>query len=127
MKRDDPLLLPVCQICGKYKGVGPCKDVNCIDSYKSIRNDYVKMERRLDYRSCNHCENEAHILCSRCNSGFCETHGTGHDINQLERWNQLVGTCSICKQVVCENCWILEGDGAITCLEHHERGNRNHL
>lgn len=126
MTRDDPLLLPICQVCGKYKGVGLCKNSSCSSSkFTSSRENSVEMRKGSTHNSCSLCESVAVFLCSKCNRGFCEIHGTGQIEGQLVKCDQRLGTCSICKKVVCENCWILEGDGAITCLAHHEGGHKH--
>ncbi|MFX1484276.1 MAG: hypothetical protein ACFFCP_13935 [Promethearchaeota archaeon] len=125
MERDDPLLLPMCQICGKYKGIGPCKNSRCPGSIGESKIGGLG-ESRIEIRSCSRCENKAIISCSRCDSGFCKNHGHGATNNHLITLDQVVGTCIICGEVVCENCWILESDGAITCLVHHETHHRRY-
>ena len=127
MTRDNPFLLPMCQECGKYKGVGPCVDSNCPGSkITSTGNDSGERMEGPTYESCSLCRNETVVSCCRCSRGFCKKHETGKVEGRLVKWDQRVGTCTICKQVVCENCWILEGDGTITCLVHHEGGSRHH-
>lgn len=127
MTRDDPLLLPICQVCGKYKGVGYCRNSNCSSSkITSRRENSVEMRKESVHKSCSLCERAAVVSCCRCNRSFCDIHGTGQGEGCLVKWNQRVGTCSICTQVVCENCWILEDEGTITCLVHHEGRNEHH-
>jgi hypothetical protein len=126
MTRDDPLLLPICQVCGNYKGVGPCKNSSCSSSkITSSRENSVEMKIEPAPKSCSLCGSVAVVSCGECNRGFCEIHGTGQIEGQLLKWDQRIGTCSICQKVVCENCWILESDGAITCFVHHE-GSHKH-
>lgn len=121
MTRDDPLLLPICQGCGEYKGVGLCKNSTCSSSkITSNRENSVKMRKESVHKSCSLCESTSVVTCNSCNRSFCEIHGSGQGERYLVKWNQRVGTCSICTQVVCENCWILEEEGAITCLVHLE-------
>lgn len=127
MRRNDPLLLPICPICGKYKGVGYCRDPNCRGSkIISKRENELTIRKRSNNKSCSLCDNDAILSCCRCYLGYCKKHGIAENEEYLVKLDQRVGTCSICKQIVCENCWILEGDGAITCLEHHEGGSRHH-
>ncbi len=123
MTRDDPLLLPICPVCGKYKGVGRCKNSSCSSSKNTMSGENsVESRKGSTHNSCSLCESTAVVTCCRCNRSFCETHGNNQGDGYLVKWNQRVGTCSICTQVVCENCWILEDEGAITCLAHHEGG-----
>jgi phage host-nuclease inhibitor protein Gam len=127
MRRNDPLLLPICQICGKYKGVGYCNDPNCRGSKPaSKREDVVAIKNRFTNKSCSLCDEIAVLSCCRCNQGYCKAHGIAYTEEHLVKLDQHVGTCSICNQIVCENCWILESDGTISCLEHHEGGPRHH-
>jgi hypothetical protein len=69
---------------------------------------------------CSQCEKPADVECIRCGRGFCEVHGEEEITGHLSKWDQRIGTCTKCNQSVCENCWLLEGDGLITCLVHHE-------
>jgi len=107
MKRDDPILLPICQKCGRYKGVGTC---GCEGS-REMTDVSTK---------CSLCENTGTIACTRCGRRYCEVHGKEEVKGHLTKWNQRIGTCTICDQSVCENCWILEDNGLITCLAHHD-------
>ncbi|MGY5862964.1 MAG: hypothetical protein RTV41_00025 [Candidatus Thorarchaeota archaeon] len=118
MKRDDPLLLPICQECGKYKGVGPCSNPNCQKGGNVGKSHIEEMESSMP--ECSQCKRSAIITCSRCDRGFCEIHGKEEVKGKLSKWDQRIGTCTICNSMVCENCWILEGDGLITCLVHHD-------
>ena len=102
-------------------------DSKCPGSKITSEREYsVEMKKGPTNESCSLCENEVGVSCSRCSRGFCEKHGTGKDEGKLVKWDHRVGTCSMCNQVVCENCWILEGDGIITCLVHHEGGHGHH-
>ncbi|MFW9926054.1 MAG: hypothetical protein ACFFDM_04725 [Candidatus Thorarchaeota archaeon] len=126
MRRNDPLLQPICHICGKYKGVGPCSNPKCQESIGKSGVMTKPITKKIANRElCAICEKDAVLSCYRCNLGFCEIHGTAQAEEYLVIFDQRVGTCSICKQIVCENCWIFEGDGNITCLAHHEQGHRH--
>ena len=124
MKREDPVLLPICNHCGKYKGVGQCKNPTCQGSLKHSEKEGYVMEKDSSKESvsqpCSICQNDKVVTCSQCGQGFCITHGVGHDLNQLKTFHQRVGTCVECHQVVCENCWILNPSGDIVCLTHIE-------
>jgi hypothetical protein len=114
MSREDPLLLPICQQCGKYKGVGPCKNPSCSEFENESKISVQAM------KSCIICEKQQQVVCSRCGQGFCKEHGAGAELNQLATLNQRLGTCVECKKVVCDNCWILNPNGDIVCLIHLE-------
>jgi hypothetical protein len=118
MTRDDPLILPICQVCRKYKGIGPCKNPGCSESDSSSGES--ALSKQSPEAECSLCENEALVSCVRCARKFCLTHSKEEVESQLTRRDQRVGTCSICNQLVCEHCWILEGNGAITCIVHNE-------
>ncbi|MFW9788855.1 MAG: hypothetical protein ACFFE1_14335 [Candidatus Thorarchaeota archaeon] len=118
--REDPFLLPMCQQCGKYKGVGPCRNASCSEFEK---------ESNLDFRAtktCSICDRHQQVVCSQCGQGFCKEHGVGAELNQLATFNQHVGTCVECKLVVCDDCWILNPNGDILCLLHLEESGKNH-
>lgn len=115
MRREDPLLLPICEKCGKYKGIGPCKSPDCP---ASIDNHEITHKPRN--QSCKKCDKEAIVFCSQCKSGYCKTHSKGSKSNQLTDFHQCVGTCVECNQIICEDCWILNPNGDIVCLKHIE-------
>ena len=121
MTREDPLLLPICQKCGKYKGVGPCKNLACSESDGHITMD----PEHHSIISCSKCAEERVGVCSKCGKGFCKTHGKGAESKRLDNFHQIVGTCVECNQVVCEDCWILNPNGDIVCLEHLEKGRKS--
>ncbi|MHA2024919.1 MAG: hypothetical protein ACW98U_03365 [Candidatus Thorarchaeota archaeon] len=123
MKRDDPLLLPICQKCGKYKGVGSCSNPQCQEEENSGEDPFEEMKGSKV--ECSQCKRNAVVSCSRCNRGFCEIHGNEEVIGKLSKWDQRIGTCTICNLMVCENCWILNGNGLITCLIHYN-GHPHH-
>ena len=124
-KREDPVLLPICNHCGKYKGVGPCKNPSCQGAREHKEKVGSENEedtsKKLVTQPCNVCKNDQVITCSQCGQGFCRTHGVGHDLNHLGTFHQRIGTCVECQEVVCENCWILNPNGDIVCLTHVEK------
>ncbi len=125
MKRDDPALLPICKHCGKYKGVGLCKNQACPGSLGHLEEGGSEMEEAISKKPavqpCSICKNDQVVTCTQCGQGFCKTHGIGHELKQMGTFHQRVGTCVECQQVVCENCWILNPSGDIVCLAHVEK------
>ena len=125
MKREDPVLLPICNHCGKYKGVGHCKNPACPGSLRQLEKGGSEIEEDSSKKPvnqlCSICMNDQVLTCSQCGQGFCTTHGLGSELNQLGTFHQRVGTCVECHQVVCENCWILNPSGDIVCLTHVEK------
>ena len=124
MTREDPQLLPICEKCGKYKGVGPCKNISCPESVKHSEEGEPMTREDNPNESvnnpCSICGKEQVAICSQCGKGFCQTHSEGADLNLLGNFHQHVGTCVECQKVVCENCWILNPNGDIVCLTHLE-------
>jgi hypothetical protein len=130
MKREDPLILPICNHCGKYKGVGYCKNPACPGFLGQLDEEESETEEDNSKESvnqpCSLCRNDQVLACVQCGQGFCQTHSLGADLNKLGTFHQRVGTCVECHQVVCENCWILNPNGDIVCLYHikNERKTR---
>ncbi len=122
MKREDPLLLPICNHCGKYKGVGSCKNPACPGFLGQSEKGELVVEEGSSKEStnlpCSICRNNQVVVCVQCGKGFCQTHSVGSELNQLGTFHQRVGTCVECQHVVCDNCWILNPDGKIVCLTH---------
>ena len=110
------MILPYCQVCGKYKGVGPCKDPTCVAS----RVEGGNVTKEMKESSCDICGERQIMTCNQCGRGFCEQHSEHGDKSQLTAFDQQVGTCIQCEKVVCENCWILNPNGEIICLVHLE-------
>ena len=125
MTREDPQLLPICQTCGKYKGVGPCKNISC-QEFEKQSEEGESMTREVSpiepvVNPCTMCGMEHVVICAQCGKGFCQTHSEGADLNHLGNFHQHVGTCVECRKVVCENCWIMNSNGDIVCLTHLEK------
>ncbi len=125
MKRENPRLLPICQYCGKYKGIGQCTNPKCQSSEKHMdKQEQVSLEssaRDHEYQHCSICERDIEVICNQCGRGYCNLHSVGFNLNRLENFHQRVGTCIQCQQVVCERCWILNPNGDIICLTHLEK------
>lgn len=109
MSKKSEMLLPYCNKCGVYKGLGPCKICN------STETDSIT-EREI----CSRCKESMKIQCQRCESSFCSAHSDGSQLQKLSNNSQIIGTCAKCGIFVCEDCWILDEVGRIICLEHLE-------
>ena len=120
MTRDSDEILPYCPHCGTYKGVGPCKNPLC-DKTTRIDFDTIKVHSH----NCQICSKEGIISCSRCGRYYCEQHAIGHLESKLVSLDQYMGTCVICGQVICESCWIFDNNGAVICLQHIERKDKD--
>jgi hypothetical protein len=125
MKREDSFLLPMCNHCGKYKGIGYCKNPVCPEFQRRLNTGESEMRgdssNKSVKQSCSICGKEQVIACTQCGQGYCQIHGAGSESKQLLSFHQRVGTCIECQEVVCENCWILNPNGDIICLTHVER------
>ena len=127
MTREDDQVLPMCQHCGKYKGVGPCKDPSCQGFQEQSEDGQIT--KTGSATPCCMCYEDLVVSCTQCGRGYCESHGKGAELSRLSDFHQHVGTCIECKRVVCENCWILNPNGDIVCLAHLEKQRktqRNH-
>ena len=113
MKRGSPEILPFCPICGEYKGIRECQNPSCGKVGKA--QDVVEHNRS---EKCVICSRDATILCSTCHRRYCDEHSTGMTESRLGRIDQHLGTCSICNEIICEQCWILNEEGDIICLKH---------
>jgi hypothetical protein len=118
----NPILNPFCEICGKYKGIGFCKDSKCKghEQDKSTNNENTLRSSFVSKNWCSICGNSSISYCTSCNQGFCEKHAIGLENSRLIHKEQHIGTCVECGKYVCENCWILDDTGAIICLDHLE-------
>jgi len=125
MTRENPLLLPICSHCGKYKGIGPCKNPACTEYVGELETEKRKSSNVSINRECTICGAEEVYVCVQCGKGFCKLHSTGAEMNHLGSFHQHVGTCIECKQVVCEDCWILNPNGDILCLIHLEDAQKS--
>jgi hypothetical protein len=119
MTRNTPEILPYCQHCGSYKGVGICNNPKC-DKTKQID---IRTLRTKSNR-CVICEADGLVLCSRCGDYYCNTHAIGHRESKLVSIMQYLGTCVVCGKVICERCWIFNNNGLVTCLVHLESKNK---
>lgn len=117
---DNPMLDPFCQFCGQYKGVGPCSNPKCTDSQTRGTLSSTSSSRKTisrDHR-CTRCQREASVECERCGTPFCNIHSHNLDSSVMIGKDHIMGTCVLCGKRICENCWILDDEGRITCLEH---------
>jgi hypothetical protein len=115
MTRNTPEILPYCQHCGKFKGVGICTNPKC-DKTKQ-----VELGALEDLSSeCAICSVEGEHRCSRCERSYCNQHASGREESELTSMDQHLGTCIVCGNVICEQCWLLNSRGLVTCLVHHE-------
>ncbi len=120
MTRNSPDILPYCPHCGTYKGVGPCKNSKCD---KTVLIDLDKNQQHTV--DCRICSKEGIISCPQCGGYYCEEHAMGYTENKLISIDQYMGTCVICNQVVCELCWIFDSNGAVNCLRHLQRKDKD--
>ena len=107
MPERSEMLLPYCNNCGEYKGIGPCKICNSTGADSVIEGEL-----------CSRCNESMKIQCQRCESSFCSTHSQENQQQKLINNSQIIGTCARCGIFVCEDCWILDEVGRIICLEH---------
>lgn len=115
MTRNTPEILPYCQHCGKFKGVGICTNPNCD---KTKRVDFGTIPDVSN--ECIICSAEGEHRCSHCGLFYCNRHALGKEKSRLMSVNQHLGTCVVCSKVICEQCWIFNNKGLITCLVHLE-------
>ncbi len=113
MTRNTPKILPFCQHCGSFKGVGPCRNPEC-DKTKYVSIGFLQSQSG----NCIICSKDGDHSCSRCGISYCTKHAIGKDESILSSLEQHLGTCVICGEVICEHCWIFNSKGSITCLVH---------
>lgn len=114
MTRGTSEILPFCPHCGQYKGIGDCQNPDCHETAegKSIINNTMT--------KCLICSSKGVVSCSVCKQMYCDKHSAGMNETRLIAIDQHIGTCEICGKTVCENCWIFDKKGKITCLKHSE-------
>jgi hypothetical protein len=122
MTRNTPEILPYCQHCGNYKGVGTCSNPLC-DKSKWV--DISSLHNKSG--KCMVCTQEGDTSCFRCGSLYCINHAVGWKENRLQRIDQRLGTCVVCGAVICEQCWIFNNKGLVTCRMHHETNFNSHI
>ncbi|MGY5879187.1 MAG: hypothetical protein RTV31_03005 [Candidatus Thorarchaeota archaeon] len=115
MTRNTPEILPYCQHCGRFKGVGICENPKCD---KTNRVEVGTL--REQFNECVICSAEGVHSCSQCGGSYCEQHATGREEPKLTSMDQHLGTCVVCGKVICEQCWIFNNTGSVTCLVHRE-------
>jgi len=118
MVRNTPMILPFCQHCGIFKGVGPCRNPEC-DKTNHVSIGFLQSQSS----KCIVCSKDGDHSCSRCGISYCAKHAVGKDGSVLSSLEQHLGTCVICGEVICEHCWIFNGKGSITCLVHSKHRN----
>ena len=114
MARNSSTILPFCKHCGEYKGLGSCKNPNC-QGMTSSESDMLK---KREYK-CAICGDTVMSHCIRCRLGYCSLHSKGMKETSLVSLDQHVGTCTLCGETVCEQCWIFNHFGDITCQIHN--------
>ena len=115
MQNKSDMLNPFCDQCGEYKGLGPCKRCDTNESRDTSKQAKV----------CSRCKKTAVITCFRCGANFCSIHSANSQRSRLAEAKHLIGTCSRCDTLICEDCWILEEAGKIICLVHLEEKTEN--
>lgn len=125
MTRDDPLLLPLCQFCGEYKGVGSCKNPRCQMYFVGGTTQERDNANESTNQECNICGKIKYARCTKCGREFCEPHSLGVNSTRFVNFHQHLGTCVECQKIVCENCWILSPKGEIICLIHVEEERKS--
>jgi len=118
MTRNTPEILPYCQHCGSFKGVGSCKNPKC-----DVTNRVDIGSLRDQSNKCVVCSREGEYSCSRCSAYYCIKHAGGKEEIKLISVEQHLGTCVVCGKVICEQCWIFNNKGAVTCFVHSEFRN----
>ena len=73
---------------------------------------------------CVICGDLATNHCLRCGLGYCSQHSKHMKETGLVSLEQHLGTCTICGEVVCEQCWIFNHFGLVTCQIHNLDLNR---
>ncbi len=111
MTRGSSEILPICPYCGHYKGIGDCQNPDCHRIYHDSRISAKDTE-------CVICSSEGAVSCSVCNHMYCNEHSEGMNQTKITTIDQHIGTCIICGKFVCEQCWIFNKEGKITCLIH---------
>jgi hypothetical protein len=114
MTRNKASLLPFCRYCGQYKGIGQCKNPSCA-SKRLLDADLQKLKNG----TCMVCRDSVSQACYRCGKGYCTKHSEGSYRSTLTKLDQHLGTCVICGKIICENCWIFNQKGEVTCQIHH--------
>jgi hypothetical protein len=114
MTRNTPNVLPFCSYCGEYKGLGQCNNPNCKE-IESAEIGNLNTQRN----KCIICRDLATHHCYRCGVGYCEHHSKNMTETRLVAMEQHLGTCTICREIVCEQCWIFNHLGLVTCQAHN--------
>jgi hypothetical protein len=70
--------------------------------------------------SCVLCRNNASVSCASCGNMYCSAHSENSRESQFGGLKHYIGLCSVCRALVCENCWILDEKGNVQCIEHLE-------
>jgi hypothetical protein len=84
-----------------------------------------KSKEQVERENCTICERQETVSCSRCGRSFCEIHSSNSKKMQVQSPEHYVGTCSVCAFLVCEDCWVVNDNGNVICLNHLENGTGN--
>jgi hypothetical protein len=79
----------------------------------------------VERRSCSICERQEILSCSRCGRAFCEIHSSNSEKMRVQSPEHHIGTCGFCSFLVCEDCWVVNDNGKVICLNHLENGTGN--
>ena len=74
---------------------------------------------------CAICSAVGDDSCARCGNSYCAKHARGKEESRLVSIEQHLGTCVLCGAIICEQCWIFNNDGFVTCLGHLESQNND--
>ncbi|MHA1480599.1 MAG: hypothetical protein ACTSQZ_04155 [Candidatus Thorarchaeota archaeon] len=67
------------------------------------------------------------VSCFRCGANFCSIHAANNQSSKLAEVKHIIGTCNMCNNLICEDCWILDEFGRIICLIHLKEKTENQV
>ncbi|MGY5876470.1 MAG: hypothetical protein RTU30_12050, partial [Candidatus Thorarchaeota archaeon] len=57
--------------------------------------------------TCVICSELSEVECKSCRRGFCTNHKVNSQSTTLHGLDHHIGTCDVCRENVCEHCWIV--------------------